>query len=142
MKTERLILSLVAIIIGILVAGGGFLLYQYTQQNTNKTVTPITPQPSFTPSPSPKVSLSISSPKDEDVVSTSQITVSGKTEPNTTVLVSTDSNDSVVTAGNDGSFSAKITLDSGENPIDIIAITPNGEKQEQVNTVTYSTESF
>lgn len=61
--------------------------------------------------------LEITSPKDGSVVSGSDITVSGKTDPNATVLVNNDA----VVVGNKGEFMKKITAFSGKTIIIITA---------------------
>lgn len=141
MKKEKLILSFIAIIGGLLVAGGGFFLYQST-----KIVTPsITQKPSITPVQKEEPSnffLSIDKPKDEEVVDTKTITISGKTTKDAVVVVSTNSDDQVFPPAKNGSFSTTQTINDGANVIEITAIAPNGIEKKESRIITYSNETF
>lgn len=140
MKTEKIILSLVAVLAGLLVAGVGFYFYQSTKtiSNSNNKSISITP-----PSPTPMSSfLSITSPADEEVVDKKSITVSGHTEPNATIIIVTPLGDQVVTPAKNGDFTTTAVIDDDENFIEITAVLPNGVEQKEVRSVTYSTENF
>lgn len=64
-----------------------------------------------------KVFLQLSGPQDESEVSSSSVTVAGKTTPGAIVSVE----DQVVIAGSAGDFSVSLTLEQGINVIDVIA---------------------
>lgn len=141
MKAERIILSFIAVLVGLGVAGIAFYLYQMT-----KTVPP--PKPKSValnvPSPTPDSEhyLAIQEPKDEDVVDKKTITVSGQTTPDATVVVTTESDEQIVKPATNGSFSAQQSIDDGVNIIQITAIFPTGEERRITKTITYSSESF
>ena len=141
MKKEKIILSAVATLIGILVAVGAFFFYQSTKEVKPSEVKKIIIN---NPSPTPQSSifLTLNSPKDEEVVDKRIITISGKTIPDAKIIVLTQSNEEAGVAARDGSFSTEITLDQNENIIEISAIAPNGEIAKIRRVVTYSTESF
>ncbi|MDP2649334.1 MAG: hypothetical protein Q8P10_00665 [bacterium] len=141
MKTEKLVISFIAIVVGIIVAGGAFYLYQTTKtipSSKTKTVTLATPIPAQTSS----IFLSIDNPKDESVVDSKTLIVSGKTEKDATLVVLTDSVDQVITPAANGNFSTTVTLNDGENHIEITAIAPDGNETKVDRTVTFSTEQF
>lgn len=141
MKTERIVLSFIAVLIGILVAGIAFYLFQATKTIPNsktKIISVVAP----TGGPKSSVFLSIDSPKDEDVLDKKTITISGKTIPQAVIVISTPTTDQVVSPTTTGSFSATATLSDGENQIQITAIAPNGEEVKVNRTVTFSTEMF
>lgn len=140
MKTEKILLSFVAVLIGLIVAGIGFYLYQSTKaipSNKLNTVKLTTPTPTL-----PTVLLTIESPTDESTTSNKTITVSGKTQPNATILVSTPTGDQVIKPSSLGAYSTTATIIDGENDIHVTAIAPNGTQTEKVVTVTFTTESF
>lgn len=141
MKTEKLILSLIATFFGLLIAGLAFYLFQ-----TTKTITPqntkIVSFVSPTPTPFPSVFLTIDRPKDEDVVSSKVLVISGKTTSNAVVVVMTDASEDVITPSPTGDFSTTINLNDGQNIIEITAIAPNGESATAKKIITYSLEEF
>jgi hypothetical protein len=141
MKKEKLILSFIAIFFGLLVAGIAFYLFQTTKTvpNTNtKTITLVSPSPTIVPS----ISLTLDQPKDEAVVNSKVLVVSGKTQSNAVVVVTTDSSEDVVTPSENGGFSTTVNLDDGQNILEVTSIAPNGESVTTKKTVTYSQEEF
>lgn len=141
MKAERLILSIVALVIGLAVAGLAFYLYQMTNKTpptTKKIASEVTPSPT----PDESLFLTIDSPKDEEVLSTKTIKISGKTTPDAIVVVNTETNDEVVKPTANGSFSLTQTIGNDVNFLQITAIFPNGEEKIIQRTVTYNSESF
>lgn len=146
MKTERIVLSFIAVLIGILVAAGGFYFYQTTKLVSvpqTKNNTSVTPLPNnIKPTPLPSISLSVDSPQDEEVVDNKSVTVSGKTTPGAVLIVSTNSNDDTITPASNGNFSTTVTINDGPNQIEITAVAPNGESTKVIRTVTFSTENF
>ncbi|MBI2074577.1 MAG: hypothetical protein HYT83_01925 [Candidatus Levybacteria bacterium] len=141
MKAEKIVISFIAVLIGVLVAGAAFYFYQSTKivsPSQIKTVSIKSP----TPTPSSSIFLSVENPKNEDVVDTKTITVNGKTTSDAVIILSTISDDQVFTPTKIGSFSTTTTLNDGANLITITAIAPNGEEVKITKTVTYSTESF
>lgn len=141
MKTEKIVISFIAVFVGIVVAGIAFYIYQSTKvisPNKTKTVS-ITPP---TPTPKATIYLTLSSPQDGEVFDKKVITVSGKTVPGSLVVISTDIGDQVISPSSVGDFSTTVTIGDGGNTLSITAIAPNGEQATQTRTVTFSTESF
>ncbi len=142
MKQERVILSFIMVLIGLLVAGVAFYLYQGTKTIPASNIKTVTVA---TPSPTPEVSsiyLSLDNPADESVTQNKTVTISGKTTPNATIVVLTDSAQEVVTPTAEGSFTTTLTLSDGENLIRVIAFASDGESASAQRMVTYSTEQF
>lgn len=141
MKQERVILSFVAVLIGLLAAGLAFYFYQSTKTiSTPNQVTVNAPTP--TPTPKPTVYLTLSSPSDESVVTNKTLTINGKTNPNATIIIYAGSDQTVIQPTSQGDFSVTLTLDNGENLLKLTSILPSGETITVLRTVTYSTESF
>ena len=141
MKTERVVLAVIAIIVGLAVAGIAFFIYQSTKtipSDKTQTIKIVTP----TPTPAPSSLLSVDSPADESVVPTRSITISGKTTADATIIVNTSTDDQVVAPAANGNYSLTTTLADGENLITITAIGANGDEVTKTITVTSSLEQF
>lgn len=141
MKQERVILSFVAVLIGLLAAGLAFYFYQSTKTVSNPNQITLN-APSPTPTPRPTVYISLSNPNDETIVSSKTLTINGKTNPNATIIIYTSGDQQVIQPSTQGDFSTTIALDYGENLIKITSILPGGEITSVQRTVTYSTENF
>lgn len=143
MKKEGIALSVIALFIGIIVSGAGFYFYrslQTNQKQENKTQITLIPTPSLTPKK--ELSLSVTTPKDEDVTDNKIITVAGTTDPSALIIVSTKLNDIVVSPEKNGDFSTPVTIEEGVNVLEINAILPSGESMSKTKIITYSTENF
>jgi hypothetical protein len=141
MKQERVILSFVAVLIGLLAAGLAFYFYQSTKtisQSNQVTVNAPTP----TPTPKPTVYISLNAPDNEIVVTSKTLAINGMANPDATIIIYTDSGQQVIQPSTQGDFSTTLTLNDGENLIKLMAILPDGETTIVQRTVTYSTEDF
>lgn len=141
MKAEQIILSFIAVLIGLLTTGIIFFVYQTTKTippNNQASIRRVSPAPTSTSS----IFLTIDSPKDEEVVDRKIVTVSGKTIKDATVVISTNTEDVVVEPSLVGAFSTTATLLNDYNRLEIVAIAPNGEEARVVRSVTFSTETF
>lgn len=141
MKTEKIIISFVAIIIGIIAAGVIFYLYQTTRSVSPQGVKTITIK-SPSPTPAKTIFLTLDSPKNESVADTKSITVSGSTTPDAAIIISSDSQDLVVKPTTTGKFSATVGVGDGQNVLEIVAIGPTGQEAKETRTITFSTENF
>jgi len=144
MKAEKIFLSIAAIVVGLIAAAVAFYLYQMTKtipENNEKTVT-VKPKNTPTPTPQDKNYLTVESPEDESVVDKKTVKISGKTVPGSTIIVSTESSDQVVSPADNGNFTLNQSLDDDTNLIQILSIFPDGEEKVVQRTVTYSTENF
>lgn len=142
MKAERIILSLIAIFIGLLVAGGAFYIYQMTKQIPDDQADTITIKSHPTPTPRSSNYLSIDSPKNEEIFSNKTISIAGKTVPNSTIIVSTASSDQVVKPSSTGNFTLTQIIEEDANVITITAIFPDGNQQSQQRIVSYISDDF
>ena len=144
MRAERVILSFVAVVIGLIAAGAAFYFYQMTKELSPDQTKPLGVASKNSPSPTPDNAnlLTVDSPKDEEVFDKKTITISGKTTPKSNIIVSSENNDQVVTPTETGEFTLTESIENGTNIIQITAIFPNGEEKKVTRTVTYSTENF
>ncbi len=141
MKQERVILSFIFVLIGLLAAGVLFYFYQSTKV-VNNTPPNVISSPTPTQSPKSNIFISINQPTDEAVVSNKTLQISGKTIASATIVIITDSDQFVLQPTDVGDFSTTVTLDNGQNLITVQAIAQNGETVSLKRTVTYSTENF
>jgi len=99
----------------------------------------LSPTPTISTTNEPTVSagipLSITAPSNNSTTSAKTVTVKGKTAPKAEVSV----NDKDLKADAQGNFSSTVTLDEGDNYIDIVANDTNGNFAEQEIVVTYET---
>ena len=142
MKAERVILSFVAVIVGLIAAGGAFYLYQMTKVVPEDKNLTLMPKVSISPTPDKTNLLTVDTPKDEEVVNKKSVTISGKTKSDARVIITSEDNDEVVEPASNGNFSVTMSIPSGTTIIYITAIFPNGEEQTITRTITFSTEDF
>jgi hypothetical protein len=144
MKAEKIILSFVAIFVGLIAAGIAFYLYQLTRTIPSEKSKSVSINTKSIPSPTPDNALfiTVDSPSDEQVFSKQVIPVSGKTVPGSTIVISTEDGDQVVTPATNGNFTLTQTIPDGTTLIKITSIFPTGEEKTVTRSVTFSTESF
>lgn len=141
MKNEKVLLSLLAVIVGLLVAGIAFYFYENTKTippSETKAISIPTPTPTLKPS----IFLSIDKPKDEEVFEKKIISISGKTASDAIVIILTNNDEKILTPANSGDFSTTTSIESGQNLIEITGIAPNGERARKLITVTFNNEEF
>jgi hypothetical protein len=144
MKAEKIILSFVAVFVGLIAAGVAFYLYQSTK------IIPDQSKPSATkvavvqatPTPSGGDIFTLDSPQDEQVFDKKLITIKGTTIKGATVIVSTDDSDQVVQPADNGNFSLTQTIPDGTSVVEISVIYPDGTQKKIDRTVTFSTQNF
>ncbi|OGH23625.1 MAG: hypothetical protein A2958_02525 [Candidatus Levybacteria bacterium RIFCSPLOWO2_01_FULL_38_13] len=141
MKTEKVVLSFIAVLLGILVTGVAFYLYQATKKSPNTKTKIITTSVS-TPTPKPSVFLSVKDPQNEIVVDKKVVTVSGTSSKDAVIVILTPIDQKVLTPSSNGDFSTTLNIDDGQNYIELTAIAPNGEETKTTRTVSFSKEEF
>jgi flagellar basal body-associated protein FliL len=138
---ERVIIIFIAIILGLLVTSGAFLLYQATktvEQPRNTQTTAKNPLP--TPQTSPL--LVVSEPKDESVTKVRKIQIKGKTNPQNTIVVSSAQEDVVGLPTTGGDFAITVEIPADTDIITIRAIAPNGQETKEERIISFSGEEF
>jgi hypothetical protein len=85
------------------------------------------------------VTLTLTSPEDEAFTSTNTITVSGKTTPSATVVLTYEGEEQILQADLAGNFSTTVNLIAGYNQITATSFDKSGQSSSQSITVTYST---
>jgi hypothetical protein len=143
MKAEKVILSFVAVFIGLIAAGIAFYLYQSTKVIPNTPIKPATTTTKQqTQTPNDSDIFTIDSPQDEQVFDKKLITIKGTTVKGATITVSTTDSDQVVQPADNGDFTLTQTIPDGTSVIEFTVIFPDGTQKKIDKTVTFSTENF
>ncbi|MBI2309436.1 hypothetical protein HYU89_00885 [Candidatus Collierbacteria bacterium] len=134
------------IVVGIVIARQALEKHQAGSEGTANGSSPIstslsTASPTATPTP-PKHSVTIDQPEDNSVVSSSELMISGKTTPESTLAIVSEKNEYFASSDEAGLFSQKIELVTGVNEIKIASLAPNEEQAEITLTVVYTTAEF
>lgn len=140
MKTEKVVLAFLAILVGIVFSGVAFYFYQSTKTIPANVVKTVIQKP--TPTPNSTFFLSVAEPLNESVVDKKVVKVSGKTTPDATIVIITESDEEVVKPSKVGDFSTKINIGDEENIIRISAFSEKGESKSVDRLITFSTEDF
>ena len=143
-----------AIFFGLLIGLGLTGTFYFLKQNQNRSlnnnqvlITTPTPNISNKLSPSPAGSntasnstFSITSHQNNDIVSTSKITLKGQSNsPNSNLITTTLTKNYYTNTAADGSFSQDIDLDPGLNDIQLTLIASNDQEIRFELFITYST---
>lgn len=86
--------------------------------------------------------LSLDQPDDDSLTFQQSLVVSGKTSSDAQILISTDSQNTIVEPKNDNTFSTILTLKEGINNLDVYAFDKTGEQRSISKTVYYSKEQI
>lgn len=136
-----------AIIIGIIL--GGAILFGINLANQSTASLPSTQVPQIiTPTPitngedkeqsSNTSELSLSSHQDLDVVFETPLKITGKSQPNSKVIIITEEDDIITTTEKDGVFSSPINLVNGENKISLTTLNSDNKTITKTYTLYYS----
>jgi len=141
MKQERVILSFIMVIIGLLVAGVAFYIYQGTKSGSSSKTSISVASPTPTPITA-SVYLNVDSPINESIVDNKTVTISGKTTPGATIVIITNSDQKVIAPSGVGDFSTTVIINNGANLIRVTSFGPDGQSETTQRTITYSLEDF
>lgn len=144
MKAEKVILSFVAVFVGLIAAGVAFYLYQSSNVIPKNEPKPAAVQTETQPTPEVTDTniLTVDEPKDETVSTKKSITIKGKSVKGAIITVSTTEGDQVVQPADNGDFTLTQTIPDGTTILQFSAIFPDGTEKRLERTVTFSTENF
>ncbi|MBI4130514.1 hypothetical protein HY468_04310 [Candidatus Roizmanbacteria bacterium] len=134
----------IAIVLGLILGGVVALMFTRLPQQLlgiNSAEISPTPNPTQPPLPSPFLSeealtIEVVFPEDQALTHEEKMTVSGKTKPGASVVVTSPTDEMVTNAKDDGTFSAEITLSEGANELFITGFI-NGSEAEKIIVVNY-----
>ena len=140
---ERILIGLIAVVLGVTLTAGAFYLWQATKVIPKPIITTTQPSDSLPTPENAEIPLTIESPLDESVVDKRIIQVKGMARQAHAIIISSGTQDLVVRPAGDGSFSTNVTLSEGVNDIEVISFTSNGEELARTKrAVTFTTETF
>lgn len=143
-----------AIVLGLLIGFGLTGTYFYVKQNKNQQkntpniVIPTTaPENNNPPSPNPLPTseysslpqLKVNYPQNNDIISTSKVTIKGQSSPNSLIIITTPLKNYHLSADVQGLFSQEISLEAGYNDINLTTIDENDQENHLELFITYST---
>ena len=143
---EKIVIIFIALAIGLFATTIGFYFYQSGKDSLKNNVSNTSERLQ-----SPKISknseslelfLNVDEPKDESLTDTRKIEVKGKTNPQNTLIVSSNIDDIIENPAIDGSFSINLSIEAGSNILTIRAVSPGGDEKTEQKVVTYSAEEF
>lgn len=139
---ERIVIIFIAVTLGLLATTIGFFLYESAKPEKGSTQP--TPEKTLTTTPQTNsgILLEITEPKDESLTTKRSILVKGRTDPENTLIISSNTDDVVASPTPEGDFTATITIDAGVNTLTTQAITPTGESKKDIRTISFSSEEF
>lgn len=88
----------------------------------------------------PNAILILNEPQNEQATTTAEIKISGRTNPNSQVVVYTDSNEDIFESDEEGNFSGVFVLEEGPNEITITAFGNEEEEVTETRSVVYVLE--
>lgn len=133
LSTKTLIISLTAMIV--LFLGGTLILNHLSPNKPLWSQTPLTSLPFI-------FSLDITNPDDGVVVFDRKLNISGKTSPNSVVIISVEDSDLALKADSSGEFSKVVGLTRGLNQITITSFDSSGHSKQVIREVFYSEEQL
>src|SRR4030042_1656236 len=77
----------------------------------------------------------------KNLITSAQITISGRTNPNSQVVAYTDTNEEIFESDESGNFSGVLLLEEGPSEITFTAFGNNEEEVTETKSVVYVTES-
>lgn len=130
---------LFAVIFGVIL--GGIILFGINLANNSVNNSPAATNPTPTvqnvsPTPTPQVSnkFDILIPQDHSVITEDTTTIRGTAKPNSSIAIMTESNDLLIEASQEGTFSAQINLVPGVNKIKVV----QADKDHNTQTISLS----
>jgi hypothetical protein len=134
MRRELVWTIIIGISFGLIIAFGAWRI----NSSLNKSKSTFPQKTPDSQNPKTEFKITLNSPGEKSVVTTSPVTVSGITKPLTWVVVSGESGDYIIQSDEKGIFSQDVALEAGINQIKITAFDPTGSQIIQKVLVVYS----
>lgn len=139
MLREKIVTIVIGLVVGALLAGLFFFGPRLVSKDQDtKSPVSLTPVPtklgSLSPEPSLQASLKIDSPEDNSSTTDSQIKISGTTSPNGKIIIFSNTDEKMATAGAEGKFESTVKLEEGEN--ELIIVNPANPSAKIVRNIT------
>jgi len=122
-----------AVLVVVLLMGAGVGVYLLNTPGKKSSEVQVQVQPE----PISELKLALVSPVTDTVSENNMITVSGTTNPNATVVVFSEDNESVIQSDSEGNFFGEIELVGGINTLSVTAFSEDGQEKTVTQEVVY-----
>lgn len=139
MRKEIIFAVLLGLILGLVITYGVYRARTSLQDGTNPAASP---EATVSPDIAAQSNLVLSSPQDESVQETEEVTIAGTTDPDAFVVIVLNDNETITQADDSGNFSVEETLEEGANVILVFSVNEDGQTVTQERTVIYTTDSL
>jgi len=139
MKKEAIFAIIIGIIVGL---GITFGIYKLKSKATVSVEDQLNQQNTPTPSADINQKLLITSPKDESILASTNLRVSGNAEPNELIVIFVNDKEYITKADSIGAFAMDVELDVGGNILEYTAVDPEGKQTTVTQNVVVSTASL
>jgi hypothetical protein len=133
-----LVVGLVVVLLLAVLGGAGWYL---TQQKSLTPPSPVVAEPSMVPPVANALTLQLTSPKEGELVSSQLLNVTGKTAPEVTVAIYTDTEETSVISSPTGDFTGTIRLQTGINMLTVTAFDEDGQEVSVNMEIVYDQEN-
>lgn len=140
MKKEVIIAIVIGLVLGLIVTYG--IYRAKTSLNSSQQAASTSNDASPSPSSSLHNSLTLLAPEDESVQATSDVKVTGTTDPDALVIIFMNDLPQVIRADKSGNFSIQTKLQQGSNVITVRTLDEEGNTAEAQRTVIFTTVSL
>jgi len=140
MRKEIIIAIIIGFVVGLIITFGVFIANRSLKERSQPKAN--LPSPLATPLPSPVTNIEITEPDNNLVVDKDTVAVSGKTEPKTTIAIFAENYEDLIFSDDEGLFITEVPLVGGANEIKLTSVGKNGERQEKVLTIVYTTSKI
>ncbi|PIP57263.1 hypothetical protein COX04_00460 [Candidatus Woesebacteria bacterium CG22_combo_CG10-13_8_21_14_all_45_10] len=134
MRKEAIYAIIAGLALGLIIAFGVWRI------NLSNKKPNISTQATPTPTPLSQTGLTIAKPNNDDVLTAASGIISGLASPESWIVVSTDSSDSLFKTNSDGSFTSEVNLTGGINQFVITAVRLGANTTSQTLRLIYSTQ--
>ena len=96
-------------------------------------------------SPTPPVvttKLTIKEPSDQSILNSVDVSLKGQTDPETIVIIESPNDSQAIESDKNGSFSAKLKLSEGGNPVVVTAVDSQGNEETKTLNLFYTDEKI
>lgn len=144
---ERFAIIGIAVGIGLFTTSIAFLLFKQSTSNKppvteSQETEQITTVDNEKNKPPEGFFIQVDEPIDEAISDKRTIIIKGKTNPENTLIASSNQEETAGIPAKNGDFSLSIAIEAGLNTITTRAISPSGEETIDVRTITFSTDDF
>jgi hypothetical protein len=142
MKKEAIFAILIGIIVGLGITFGIYTIRKNKTSEIDQQIQNLASTPTPAPEDNGNSKLLITSPKDESILSSTSLRISGNAEPNEMIVIFINEKEYITQADSIGAFAKDVELDDGGNIIDVTSVATDGSQTTQTLNVVVSKASL